>query len=142
MKIKSVIELLIAGLSGYFALYFYLNNEIIYAVLLAVTAFIFIGLFIKCLFRMSNPYDAELKKIFRTYDSILVEIEILPKLSDKKIVKTKYFKDMVNVQFEIRKPIYYLKTPISCTFVIMTEDTAYIYEVLASSFQNEKIVKL
>ena len=119
MKIKSVIELLIAGLSGYFALYFYLNNEIIYAVLLAVTAFIFIGLFIKCLFRMSNPYDAELKKIFRTYDSILVEIEILPKLSDKKIVKTKYFKDMVNVQFEIRKPIYYLKTPISCTFVNM-----------------------
>ena len=136
MRIKSVFELLVAGICGYFALDFYLSNNLVYAAFLLLAALVFIALFIRSLFRMTNPYHAELNKILRTYDSILVEVEVIPKMSDKKMVRTKYFKDMVNVQFEIRKPIYYLRGPLGCTFVIMSEDTAYIYEIYDTSFQE------
>jgi len=136
MRIKSVFELLVAGICGYFALDFYLSNNLVYAAFLLLAALVFIALFIRSLFRMTNPYHAELNKILRTYDSILVEVEVIPKMSDKKMVRTKSFKDMVNVQFEVRKPIYYLRGPLGCTFVIMSEDTAYIYEIYDTSYQN------
>lgn len=135
MKIKSLLLFSVAAVSGYFAFYFYLNNELPFAVGLGTVALLFIGLFIKSLLKMKNPYQAELNKILRTYDSVLVEVEVMPKISDKKVVRTKFFKDMVNVQFEVRKPIYYLRGPVGCTFVIMNEDTAYIFELAAADFE-------
>lgn len=129
MKIKSIIELLLGGVCGYFAFYFYLNSKQLVAIIFLVVLLLCIGLFIKSLMDINDPYNTEIKKLLKTYDSILVEIEILPKTSDKKIVKTKYFKDLVNVQYEVRKPIYYLKEDKGCTFIVMNDDTAYIYEV-------------
>ena len=137
MKIKSLLLFSLTAVAGYFTFYFYLNEELAYAAGVGAATLLFMGLFIRSLFKMKNPYQSELNKILRTYDSILVEVEIIPKMSDKKIVRTKYFKDMVNVQFEVRKPIYYLRGPVGCTFVIMNEDTAYIYELAAAHFEEE-----
>ena len=127
MKIKSIIEILLALVAGYFTYYFYVNNEKIYAIFTLIGTLLFLALFIRSLFEKKDPYLAQLNRILKTYDSILVEVEVLPKVKDKKIVRTKYFKDLVNVQFEMRKPIYYLKDALYCEFFISDESSAYIY---------------
>ena len=124
---KKIISFLITALAGYVTYYFYTNSETVYAVVACVVAFLFLYIFISSLFEKKDPYQAKLDKILKTYDSVLVEIECLPKVSDKKIVTTKYFKDLVNVQFEVRKPIYYLKDALFCDFLVIGNDTTYVY---------------
>ena len=99
----------------------------IYAIFTLIGALLFLALFIRSLFDKQDPYLAQLNRILKTYEAILVEVEVLPKVKDKKIVRTKYFKDLVNVQYEIRKPIYYLKDALFCEFFISDEETSYIY---------------
>ena len=139
---KKIISFLITALAGYITYYFFTNNETLYAVISCVVAFVFLYIFIISLFEKSDPYQAKLNKILKTYDSILVEIECLPKISDKKIVNTKYFKDLVNVQFEVRKPIYYLRDALFCDFLVIGNDTVYIYTLKSDKEYKSNLEEL
>ena len=127
MKIKSIIDILISLATGYVTYYLYINKMETYAIMTLVISVLFLVLFVKSLSGKKDSYQAELNRILKTYDAILLEVEALPKVKDKKIVRTKYFKDLVNVQFEIRKPIYYLKTALYCEFFVSNDELVYIY---------------
>jgi len=138
MKIKRYFYALVSILAGLATCYLIIVSEVMYAVIACAVALLFTMLFFTSLFESRNPYEAKIKKILKTYDSILVEIECIPKISDKKVIKTKYFKDLVNVQFEIRKPIYYLRKALFCDFVAMTNDTVYVYTLKKDkNYQSE-----
>ena len=137
---RSKIYLVLSLISVIVALYFLYIKQIDYVYITAVLFIIFISLFIKNIDMEKSPFESTLKKILKTYDSILVEVDCLPKLSDKKIIKTKSFKDIVNVQFEVRKPVYYLKDEKYCDFIIVSKEDAYIY-TLKDSDEIKSIVE-
>ena len=112
-----------------FSILFILKKDYILAIFSALFLTFSIILLIKDLFEEKNLYKSEIKKILKTYDSILVEIKDLPKLSDKRIIITKYFDDMVNAEYELRKPIYYLNSDSSCDFVLLDKNDAYVYTI-------------
>ena len=72
-------------------------------------------------------YEKEVQSILKTYDSVLVKSNNIPKLKNKTILSIDSIEDLVDAQLEIRKPICYFKQTDSCSFLLMDEETAYIY---------------
>lgn len=67
------------------------------------------------------------KRILRTYDSIIVEVEDIPNIAGKNIIKVKSIEDLVDAQLELREPIYYKNDNDSCFFMLLHYNEACIY---------------
>lgn len=67
------------------------------------------------------------KRILRTYDSIIVEVEDIPNIAGKNIIKVKTIEDLVDAQLELREPIYYKNDNDSCFFILLHYNEACIY---------------
>ena len=67
------------------------------------------------------------KKILRTYDSIIVEVEDIPNIAGKNIIKVKSIEDLVDAQLELREPIYYKNDNDSCFFMLLHYNEACVY---------------
>lgn len=77
-----------------------------------------------------DEYSAFIKnkrKILRTYDSIIVEVEEIPNIAGKNIIKVKSIEDLVDAQLELREPIYYKNDNDSCFFMLLHYNEACIY---------------
>lgn len=130
MKVSKIISLVLFIIFLLGSIYLIQTKNMIYAVIFACL-FIVTGLnlirLMKIEYTPDKVYQKTINKIIRTYDSILVEIDTLPKLSDKKIIKAASFKDMVNAEYELRKPIYYMKDEHFCDFMLLNKKSAYVY---------------
>lgn len=67
------------------------------------------------------------KRILRVYDSIIVEVEEIPNIAGKNIIKVKSIEDLVDAQLELREPIYYKNDNDSCFFMLLHYNEACIY---------------
>jgi len=67
------------------------------------------------------------KRILRTYDSIIVEVEEIPNIAGKNIIKVKSIEDLVDAQLELREPIYYKNDNDSCFFMLLHYNEACVY---------------
>jgi hypothetical protein len=67
------------------------------------------------------------KRILRTYDSIIVEVEDIPNIAGKNIIKVKSIEDLVDAQLELREPIYYKNDNDSCFFILLHYNEACVY---------------
>ncbi len=67
------------------------------------------------------------KRILRLYDSIIVEVEEIPNIAGKNIIKVKSIEDLVDAQLELREPIYYKNDNDSCFFMLLHYNEACIY---------------
>lgn len=77
-----------------------------------------------------DEYSAYVKtksKILRTYDSIIIEVEDIPNIAGKNIIKVKSIDDLVDAQLELREPIYYKNDSDSCFFLLLHYNEACIY---------------
>ncbi len=130
MKSSKIISYILLFIFLMAMIYFVYTNNMIY-ILVFTCLFIVTGLNLIRLMQMeytpTKVYQKKIKKIIRTYDAILVEIDTLPKLADKKIIKATSFKDMINAEYELRKPIYYINDEHSCDFILLNKKSAYIY---------------
>ena len=99
--------------------------------ILAVTVAIIFGLFgIKDILSNRNPnliYENKVKTELNTYDSILLKCNSIPNMDGRNIIKVETIDDIVNVQYEVRKPICYIKQSESCSFILLDEKEAYVY---------------
>lgn len=77
-------------------------------------------------------YKGTVANILKTYDAILVEIENLPDISEKKLIQTVSFKDLVNTEYELRKPVYYIHNENAYDFILINKDDAYTYTIKIS----------
>ena len=78
----------------------------------------------------SNPnraYEAKVRDILNTYDSVLVKSASVPKLEGRNIINVESMDDLIDAQLEIRKPICYLKQTESCSFILLDDKEAYVY---------------
>lgn len=74
-----------------------------------------------------NAYIRNKKKILRTYDSIIIEVEDIPNIAGKNIIKVKTIEDLVDAQLELREPIYYKNDNDSCFFILLHFNEACIF---------------
>ena len=94
---------------------------------IGIVAFIKAILF---LWNNSSPnkkYESNVKNILSTYDSILVKLSSVPKIGDRSIVNVMNFDDLIDAQYEIRKPICYMKQSESCSFLLLDRNVIYLY---------------
>ena len=74
-------------------------------------------------------YNSFVNNIMKTYFSILVEVEEVPSLDNKDIVRVKTFDDLLNVQEEVHKPIFYIKDEDSFVLFVIDSSLACICEL-------------
>lgn len=72
-------------------------------------------------------YESYMKKILKTFDSILVKIIEIPSFSERKIIKVAELEDLMDAQAEIRKPINYFEENNGTSFILLDDKEAYIY---------------
>ena len=88
--------------------------------------------------RLDKNYQKKLRKILKTYNSILVKCKNVPALSDKNIIMVENMDSMVNAQIETKKPILYFEENICTSFMLLDGTEAYIYIVKANpNIQSE-----
>ena len=99
--------------------------------ILAFTVSIVFGLFgLHFGFDNRNPdqvYESKVKDMINTYDSILLKCNTVPNIDGRNIIKVETMDDLVDAQYEIRKPICYLKQSESCAFILLDEKEVYVY---------------
>ena len=84
-------------------------------------------------------YSRKLKKILNTYDSIIVNVETLPKTSDLSVVNVTTFEELVDAQMEVRLPINFKEDTKKhiAKFVLVRNNLAWIY-TLEEGNEGEK----
>ena len=122
------------------------NNlrKLIFSCLYIIAAFMsFASLFytiLKYIKRKKNDdyYEIELKKILKTYDSIIVNVEELPIIIDKSIINVTSFRELLDAQMELRLPINYKEIIKNqrAQFMIIGDKTVWTYTLLKK--ENEE----
>jgi len=100
-----------------------------FVVLLAlfIILLISLGLYIKEKPDEYSIFQKEKKRILKTYSSAIIEVENLPNIAGKNIIKVKSMDDLVDAQLELREPIYYKNDNDSCFFLLLHYNEACIY---------------
>jgi len=99
--------------------------------ILAFTVAVVFGLFgLRAGISNRNPeevYENKVKDALNTFDSILLKCNSVPNMEGRNIIRVETMDDLVDAQYEIRKPICYLKQSESCAFLLLDEKEAYVY---------------
>lgn len=119
--------------------YLFKNNYINYALIVFAIAVSFI--IQELMYRFTGDtkeekYETKLKKILKTYDSVLVETRKVPVIDSEKVILVNSLDDLIDAQLELRKMIYYFKQSDNCSFVLFDQNQANIF-ILKS---NEEVI--
>lgn len=106
-----------------------------YAIISAtITVLLFIYL-ITIFFDKKTPesvYNKILRDLIKTYDSILVDVEKIPELDVKNVINVSSFEKLLDVQYELKKPIFYKMSINSCSFILLDSEIAYVFVLRVS----------
>ena len=108
--------------------YFKLFDYLIVLSVITIALIVFIMLEVKKINMDENKkYMYLLKKILKIYNPILVETKNFPDINGKSILKVGNMDDLINAQYEIKKPIYYIKSDESTVFYMLDNDVILVY---------------
>lgn len=108
-------------------LYLKLYNYFIVAITLTIIGLIYGLKDIKQEKTPENTYEKEINLIIKTYEPLLVEIKKLPEFDVKNIIVVSSFEKLIDIQYEMKKPILYKKELESSSFILMDSETTYVY---------------
>ena len=131
-NVKKILLVLILLACIAISVFMFIDEEYVIAAFCILFALIMVILLHRVIKLNSTPeslFKGTISDILKTYDAILVEVENLPDISDKKLIQTISFKDMVNAEYEFRKPIYYIHNEYAYDFILFNKDDAYVYTV-------------
>lgn len=135
---KLLFLLLLIGLS-IISVILVFNDEITIALFTALFAFFSLILLLREICNNKSTesiYNSEISDILKTYETILIELDSLPDLKDKNLVKTLSFKDIVNVEYEYRKPVYFVHNDNSYDFILINNNDVYTYTTKLDKEKN------
>ena len=78
-------------------------------------------------YKLNNKYEVELKRIINTYDSIIVNVEELPDISEYNLIKVESFDELIDAHSEVRMPINYYQAKDYSIFLLFNDNTAWKY---------------
>lgn len=124
--VLSVVDLLFFLLSFIFIIND-LTNYLIVFVTLTIILFIYL---IYTVFEKTDEesiYKKKIKKILKTYDSILVYMEDDYKLNDENIMFVKKFEDLLIARDEVNNPILFIDEEKSSVFLLEDDTNLLVY---------------
>ena len=90
--------------------YLVMNELYTFAIILTTLTVLVLLMLLGSVFEKRTPetiYNRELRDLIKTYEAILVDIDKLPEFDVKNIIKVSNFEKLVDVQYELKKPIFY-----------------------------------
>ena len=118
-------------------------------IVLAVALFVFsVACLLKFLelvfamFKSDSEYDRYLKKIFREYDRLIVEVKTAPDFEGKNIIKIDKFEELLDARDTLKQPIIYFEVAphVKSYFYISKGKDIYLITIKAVDLEakNEK----
>jgi len=80
-----------------------------------------------------QAFRTKVKKITSLYEEILVKIEKIPNMRNRTFVNIEDIEKLVQIQSEVRKPIYYLENNNCVDFFIITKEEICVYTIKLES---------
>jgi len=86
-----------------------------------------------------SAYKKELDKILSTYNSIIVNADVVKNLSDYNIITVNTFDELLDAHSEVRMPINYIsrKNPTESIFILFSDNIAWVYKLTPKEKKNE-----
>ena len=131
LSIGAVLVLLLLGI------YFSELKE--YSIIVITLLAINVIVYVLYKFKTRTPeskFKSYVKNIINTYDSILAKVDNLPDLSDRDIVYIDKFEELINVQGETKKPIFYNIAEKTVSFVLI-DNNLVCYSIIK---ENENLI--
>lgn len=131
IKLTILIILFILSIGIDIALFYFKIFD--YLIVLGLfTIMIFISMILEI--KKSNMDDNKkylylVDRTIKMYSPILVETKNFPELKNKSILEVGKIGDLINAQYEIKKPIYYIKSDDSTIFYILDNDVMLVYYI-------------
>lgn len=119
------------------------DNNIKYTILeyTGYTLFVLAGIGIVYLMiaaiKCESVYQRKLKKILKTYDGILVEVDSLPDLTKFNVIYVKSFDELIDAHSEIRRPINFIQKSSHAKFLLINEGIAWVYKFNRELFNKK-----
>ncbi|MBR3198762.1 MAG: hypothetical protein IKG27_01965 [Bacilli bacterium] len=88
-------------------------------------------------FRKNNLYTLKLDKILKNYDSIIANVKKLPNINDFKKIEISSFEELLDVYSEVRMPINCYQGRYEALFVIINNETAWVYKLKRSDLSEK-----
>lgn len=101
---------------------------------------VFLGLTLVKLVGIDSKYIKELKKILRTYGSIIVNVKEFKLDKKNKTLYVDSFNELLDAQQELRKPIlfYNVHTNKEALFILRYDNDLLIYKMCSDLYDNKK----
>lgn len=101
---------------------------------------VFLGLTLVKLVGIDSKYIKELKKILRTYGSIIVNVKDFKLDKKNKAMYVDSFNELLDAQQELRKPIlfYNVHTNKEALFILRYDNDLLIYKMCSDLYDNKK----
>ena len=106
-----------------------------YAIVSITTTVLLFVYLVTVFFEKKTPesvYNKLLRDLIKTYDSILVDVEKIPELDVKNVINVSSFEKLLDVQYELKKPIFYKMSINSCSFILLDSEIAYVFVLRVS----------
>ena len=130
-KLKLIILIILFVLSigvDLVLFYFKIFDYLIVLSLITIILIAFIILEIKKSKMDDNKkYLYNLKKMLKIYNPVLVETKNFPDVKNKSILKVGNMNDLINAQYEMKKPVYYIKSDDSTVFYLLDNDVMLVH---------------
>jgi len=85
--------------------------------------------------RRNNIFEGTINKYLDTYDSIIVNIDKFPTLSNYNVIEVSSFEELLDAHSEVRMPInFYKYNSSTCYFILMNDKTVWKYTMKKSDF--------
>ena len=85
-----------------------------------------------------NKYALELDSILKKYDAIIADAKHLPSMDGFKTIEISTFDELLDVYNEVRMPINCYKSKKESSFIIINDETAWIYKLKNSSVSERE----
>lgn len=99
----------------------------LFVIVLLVITVVSLMIYYKSTQSADSIYESYLKKILKTFDSILVKVIEIPSFEGKRIIRVAGLEDLMDAQAEIRKPITFFEEDNGTSFILLDDNEAYIY---------------
>lgn len=85
--------------------------------------------------RRANLFESTINKYLDTYDSIIVNIDKFPTLSNYNVIEVSSFDELLDAHSEVRMPInFYKYNSRTCYFILMNDKTVWKYTMKKTDF--------
>ena len=130
MKNKNILTIIIFILITLFDVYLFIYKKYDFLLITIIFTIMILVYLIKNILisKMDDQekYKLEVNKLIKIYRNILVNVEELPN-TNKSLLKVNTLDDLLNAQYEIKKPIFYITRDDSTMFYVIDSDVILYY---------------